>query len=82
MFGFCAEEGHQLSPGYSKRESESNDILIHFVEFSNVHNSDRNNSNVTQSNLSHENVQILQRKEWGFMTIFCDDQKQLIKARL
>ena len=34
---------------YSKKELESNDILIHFVEFSNVHNSDRI-SNVTQSN--------------------------------
>ena len=48
--GFCAEEGHPVSLRYSKKEFESNDILIHFVEFSNVHNSDRI-SNVTQSNL-------------------------------
>ena len=61
-FGFCGEEGHPLSFSYSKKESESNDILIHFVEFSNVHNSDRI-SNVVQWNLSHENVQISQRKE-------------------
>ena len=37
-FGFRAEEGHRLSHSYSKKESKSNDILIHFVEFSNVHN--------------------------------------------
>ena len=27
-------------PGYSEKESESNDILIHFVEFSSVDNKD------------------------------------------
>ena len=32
---------------YSKKESESNNILIPFVEFSNAHNRDRS-SNVTQ----------------------------------
>ena len=48
--GFCAEEGHPLSLRYSKKQFESNDILIHFVEFSNVDNSDRI-SNVTQSNI-------------------------------
>ena len=49
-FSFCALEGHRLSLGFSKKESESNDILIQFVEFSNVENSDRI-SNVTQSNM-------------------------------
>ena len=44
-----------------------------------MHNSDRI-PNVTQSNLSDENVQILQRKQWDFMTVSCGDQKQLIKA--
>ena len=33
----------------SEKESESNDILIHFVEFSNAHNSD-GSSKATQSN--------------------------------
>ena len=66
--GFCAEEGHPLSLRYSKKEVESKDILIHFVEFSNVHNSDRI-SNVTQSNLSFNNVQISLQKQWGFMTV-------------
>ena len=51
----------------SKKESGSNDILINFVEFLNVHNKDRA-SNVTQSNLSYNNI--------------CGDQNQLIKARL
>ena len=68
LLGFCAEEDHPLSLSYSQKESESNDILIHFVEFSNVHNSDRI-SNVTQWNLSHENVRISQRKKTGFMTV-------------
>ena len=31
---------------YSEKESQSNDTLLHFVEFSNVHNSDRS-SNAT-----------------------------------
>ena len=35
---------------YSKKESKSNNILLQFVEFSNVHNSDRN-SNATRSNI-------------------------------
>ena len=47
---FFAKEGHPLSHCYSKKESASNDILIHFVEFSNEHNSDRI-SNATESNL-------------------------------
>ena len=36
-------------------ESESNDILLQFVEFSNVHNSDRS-FNATRSNLMYKNV--------------------------
>ena len=40
---------------YSKTESESNDILINFLEFSNVHNSDRS-FNATHSNLVYKNV--------------------------
>ena len=39
---------------YSKKESESNDILLHFIEFSNVHNSDRS-SKATRSNLAYKN---------------------------
>ena len=34
---------------YSEKESQSNDTLLHLVEFSNVHNSDRS-SNATRSN--------------------------------
>ena len=34
---------------YSEKESQSNDTLLHFVEFSNVRNSDRS-SNATRSN--------------------------------
>ena len=41
LFCFCAAEGHRLSLSYSNKKSESNDILIHIVEFSNVHNTDR-----------------------------------------
>ena len=63
-FGFCAEEGHRLRRINSNKESESNDILIHFIEFSNVHNSDRSSS-VTQSNRSHKNVEISLRKQQG-----------------
>ena len=40
---------------YSEKESQSNDTLLHFVEFSNVHNSD-GSSNATQSNLVNKNV--------------------------
>ena len=40
---------------YSGKESKSNDILIHFVEFSNVHNGDRS-SNATQSNPAYKDV--------------------------
>ena len=40
---------------YSEKESQSNDILLHFVEFSNVHNSDRS-SNTTRSNLMYDHV--------------------------
>ena len=37
-----------------KEESESNDALTHFEEFSNVHKSDRS-FNTTQSNLAYIN---------------------------
>ena len=40
---------------YSEKESQSNETLLHFVEFSNVHNSDRT-SNATRSNLVYKNV--------------------------
>ena len=40
---------------YSEKESQSNDTLLRFVEFSNVHNSDRS-SNATQSKLVYKNV--------------------------
>ena len=40
---------------YSEKESQSNDTLLHFVEFSNVHNSDRS-PNATRSNLVYKNV--------------------------
>ena len=37
---------------YSGKESESNDVVMDFEEFSNVHNSDRT-SNATRSNLAY-----------------------------
>ena len=40
---------------YSKIECGLNDISSHFVEFSNVYNTDRR-SNATQSNLVYKNV--------------------------
>ena len=40
---------------YSEKESQSNDTLLHFVEFSNVHNCDRS-SNATRLNLVYKNV--------------------------
>ena len=40
---------------YSEKECQSNDTLLHFVEFSNVHNNDRS-SNATRSNLVYKNV--------------------------
>ena len=40
---------------YSEKESQSNDTLLHFVESSNVHNSDRS-SNATRSNFGNKNV--------------------------
>ena len=41
---------------HSEKKPESNDILPHFVEFSNIHssNSDRR-SNATQPNLAYKN---------------------------
>ena len=41
---------------YSKKESESNDVLMQFEELSNVHNSDRR-SNATRSNVLYKNAQ-------------------------
>ena len=41
--------------GYSEKEFQPNDTLLHFVEFSNVHNSDRS-SNATRSKLVYKNV--------------------------
>ena len=38
-----------------KKESQSNDTLLHFVEFSNVHNCDRS-SNATRSSFEYKNV--------------------------
>ena len=40
---------------YSEKESESNDVMMQFEEFSNVHNSDRA-SNTTRSNLGYKIV--------------------------
>ena len=40
---------------YSEKEPQSNDTLLRFVEFSNVHNSDRS-YNATQWNLLYKNV--------------------------
>ena len=41
----------------SEKESELNDILIHLVEFSNLHNRDRS-SNATRSNAEYKFVKI------------------------
>ena len=38
---------------YSENESGLNDVSLHFVEFSNVHNCDPS-SNATQSNLAYK----------------------------
>ena len=38
---------------YSEKECGSNDISLHFVEFSNVHNCDRS-SNATQSKFAYK----------------------------
>ena len=40
---------------YSGKESESNDVMMQFEEFSNVHNGDRA-SNATRSNLAYKIV--------------------------
>ena len=34
---------------YSEKESQSNDTLLHFVEFSNVHNSDKSSNATIES---------------------------------
>ena len=41
--------------GYVWMRPQSNDTLLHFVEFSNVHNCDRS-SNATRSKLVYKNV--------------------------
>ena len=48
-------EGPHRSFSYSRKESESNDVMMHFEEFSNVHNNERT-SNATRSNLAYEIV--------------------------
>ena len=53
FFNFHISE--KVSAKEFRKESESNDILLHFVEYSNVHNSDRR-SNATQSNVLHKNA--------------------------
>ena len=40
---------------YSGKESESNDVMMHFEEYSNAYNSDRT-SNATRSNLAYKIV--------------------------
>ena len=40
---------------YSEKESQLNDTLLHFKEYSNEHNCDRS-CNITQSNLVYINV--------------------------
>ena len=40
---------------FPEKESRSNDTLLHFVEFSNVHNCDRS-SNANRSSLANKNV--------------------------
>ena len=40
---------------YYEKESQAKDTSLHFVEFSNVHNSDRS-SNATRSNLVYKDV--------------------------
>ena len=41
---------------YSGKKSKSDDVMMQFEEFSNVHNSDRT-SNATRSNLAYEIVE-------------------------
>ena len=48
-------EGKTNIFSYSENECGSNDISLQFVEFSNVHNSDRS-SNATLSNLAYKIV--------------------------
>ena len=48
---FCNERPFS----YSEKVGQSNDTLLHFVEFSNVHNTDRS-SDATRSNLAYKGV--------------------------
>ena len=59
---------------YSEKESESNDVLIHFVEFSNVHNSDRS-SNATRSNYVYKNYKHIAQSR-----VFCRIAKWSIQS--
>ena len=49
------EKSHNKPFSCSKTECGSNDISLHFVEFSNVHNGGRC-SNANQSNLVYKNI--------------------------
>ena len=53
IFDLCYSVNRPFS--YSKKECGSNDISSHFVEFSNVYNTERS-SNATQSNLVYKSV--------------------------
>ena len=52
---FKNQSGINRPFSYFIKESESNDLLMHFVEFSNLHNSD-GSSNPTGSSLTYKNV--------------------------
>ena len=47
--------GYDLMKTRLKKESESNDVMMHFEEFSNVHNSNKS-SNATPQNLAYKIV--------------------------
>ena len=55
----CYENVYKLTVvvqrAHSKKESESNDVMMHFEEFSNVHNSGRS-FNATRSSLAYKIV--------------------------
>ena len=54
----CNRVSNHIDKGpfsYSGKESESNNVMMQFEEFSNVHNSDET-SNATRSNLAYKLV--------------------------
>ena len=56
MSNFCLVKSLINRPfSYSGKDSESNDVMVQFEEFSNVHNSGRT-SNATRSNLAYKFV--------------------------